>query len=253
MPMSLQLSKAVTDGLRRVPTATGVVLLVTTFLLQLTVLTSINTLLVAANPEAATALGPTLPVTGAAAGGLLAAAGLANLLFLVVVTRALARPLADLSSLPATLVTRRPFRATLTMLVTTVIVSVLTTVGFAFVILPGLYLTACFLFAFFVVSVEDRGVVGALRRTWALSSGNRLRLVVLVAINVFGGVTIGVVWTIARVAGAATAGAVLNAGLTAVLSTCVLAITASAYLQLAGGDRDADEVATPARRGVSPE
>jgi hypothetical protein len=100
------------------------------------------------------------------------------------------------------------------------------------------YLTACFLFAFFAVSVEDRGVVGALRRTWALSSGNRLRLLVLVAINGLGGVAISVVWAVARLVGVPTVGAVLNAALTALLSTCVLAITAAAYLQVADGGRD---------------
>jgi hypothetical protein len=55
-------------------------------------------------------------------------------------------------------------------------------VGFALLFLPGLFLSACLLFVAFAVGAEDRGVIGALKRSWQLSKGNRLRLGVIVAV-----------------------------------------------------------------------
>jgi hypothetical protein len=239
--MALHLTSAVTDGLRRVTTTTGGVLFVTTLALQLAIVVSINTVFVAANPQAASVFGLTLPVSGAVAGILLGAAGLANVVALVVMTRALARPRHELSTLPARLLTRRPLRATVSTLLTAVIVFFITNLGLAFLLLPGLYLSACFIFVFFVVSVEDRGVLGALRRTWALSSGNRLRLLVIVAVSGLGGLAIGVVSAVIRLVGVPAVGNVVAAVFNAVLSTCVLAIIAAAYLQLVDDEADDDE------------
>ena len=254
--MALQLASAVTDGFRRALTRTGGVLFAALFASQLLLLASLNTVIAArAPPELAGVLGVTLPVPGSVAGAVLLGTLLFNAGYLVVVARAFARPLPQLSSFPATLVTRRIGRATLSTLVGGVVVFVAVTVGFAFLFLPGIYLSACLLFFVFAVGVEDRGVVGALERTWSLSRGNRLRLAVVVLLGGVGGAVVGVVPAVFQLAGAAALGDVASALLNAVVFTVVYGVVAAAYLQVdsSGGGLGGSGTATTPRADSSPD
>jgi hypothetical protein len=235
--MALQLASAVTDGFRRALTRTGGVLFVVLFATQLLLLASLNTVLAAqAPPEAAGLIGLTLPVSDSVAGALLLATLVLNAASLVVIARAYARPLSRLSSFPAALVTRRIGRATLSTLVGGTVVFVAVTIGLAFLFLPGIYLSACLLFFVFAVGVEDRGVVGSLGRAWSLSSGNRLRLAVVVVVVGVAGALVGAVPAVFQLAGVPALGDVVSALVNAVLFTFVYGVVAAAYLQV-----DADE------------
>jgi hypothetical protein len=235
--MALQLIDAITDGTRRVLTRTGGVLLVLLLAQQLLLVTSINTLLAAEAPPAVTdVIGLTIPVSGTVAGAVLLGTFVFSGVYFVVLSRAFARPLPQLSSFPTELYTRRVGRATLSTLVGGIVVFVAVMIGFAFLLVPGLFLAACFLFFIFAVGVEDRGVLGALKRSWSLSKGNRLRLVAIVLISGIVGAFVGVVPTLFQLAGASALGDIASAVINSVLFTFVYGITAAAYLQVADGE-----------------
>ena len=254
--MALQLIDAITDGTRRMLTRTGGLLLVLLFAQQLLLVTSLNTLLAAElPPEAADVIGLTIPVSGTVAGALLLGTFLFSGVYFVVLSRAFARPLPQLASFPTELYTRRMGRATLTMLVGGIVVFLAIMIGFAFLFLPGLFLAACFLFFIFAVGVEDRGVLGALKRSWSLSKGNRLRLAVIVVFSGISGSLIGAVPALFQLAGASAIGDLASVLLNSILFTFIYGITASAYLQLAedDGDLGGPNVATATSPGTSPE
>jgi ABC-type amino acid transport system permease subunit len=64
---------------------------------------------------------------------------------------------------------------------------------------------------------------------------------VIVAVSGLGGLAIGVVSAVIRLVGVPAVGNVVAAVFNAVLSTCVLAIIAAAYLQLVDDEADDDE------------
>jgi len=235
--MALQLTSVITDGFRRALTRTGGVLFVFLLATQLLLVTSLNTVLAAAMPAEMTGqIGLTLPVSQTVAGGVLAGTYLLTSVYFVVVARGMARPLSDLSEFPATLYTRRIGRATLSMVVGSVLIFVAVMIGFMFLIIPGLVLAACFLCYIFTVGVEDRGVIGGLKRSWALSRGNRLKLVALaVLIGLLGGL-VGVIPALANAASFRTAGDVLTVLVNSLLFVPIYGMIATAYRQLSSDD-----------------
>jgi hypothetical protein len=237
--MALRLTSAIVDGSRRVLTRTGGILFVVLLVHEALLVTSLNTAVTAADPTAAgDVIGLTLPVSGTVAGVLLAATLASNAVYFVVLSRALARPRAQLSSFPADLITRRLGRASLTMLVCGCLVFLAVVIGFAFLFLPGLFLSACFFFVIFAVGVEDRGTVGSLERSWSLSRGNRLRLVGMVLLVGAGSTAVSIVPTLLRTASAPVVGDVATILLNGVLFVFVYGIMAEAYLQVTESDRD---------------
>ncbi len=156
--------------------------------------------------------------------------------YFVVVSRALTRPFGELSTFPAALYTRRIGRATLSMVVGGAVVAVAVVLGLIFFVLPGLFFAACFLFFIFAVGVEDRGVVGGLKRSWGLSQGNRLRLVALVFFAGLVGSVVGAVPAIFQAAGEPVVGQLVAVVINSLLFVVIYGVMAAAYLQ-AGGSR----------------
>jgi len=241
--MTLQLGRAISDGIKRILTPTGGILLVVFLALQLLTQVSINTAVVSAfsdGPagEMEAALGLTLPVSGTVAGGLFLVAVVLSSAYFVVLSRALTRPTIDLSSFPSDLYTRRMGRATLSMFVGGLVVWLAIMVGFVFLLVPGLFLAVCFLFFTFAVGVEDRGIVGALKQSWGLSRGNRLKLTALVIFAGVIGATSGIVGTIFDIAGAAIVGELIVNTINSILFIMLYGIIAAAYLQVQDDDSD---------------
>lgn len=254
--MALQLTTAIANGSRRIVTRTGGILLLLLLVLQTLLVTSLNTVIAREAPSAAAdVIGLTVPISGTVAGAVVVATTLLNAVYFVVLSRALARPHSQLSSFPADLYTRRIGRASLTMLVAGVVTFLAIMVGFALLFLPGLFLAACFVFVIFAVGVEDRGVIGALKRSWTLSRGNRLRLLVIVFLTGVVGAVVGAVPGLLQMAGAATVGDLLTIGLNSVLFTFIYGIIAEAYRQVtyADGDRGGANTATATGTGHTPE
>jgi hypothetical protein len=139
-------------------------------------------------------------------------------------------------------------RATLSMLVGGIIVGIAIMIGTALLVLPGIFLAASFMFFVFAVGVEDRGLVSALKRSWALARGNRVKLVALVILAGIIGLVGGIVGTLFDLASAAVVGELLVNALNSVLFVFLYGIVAAAYLQVAedpagvGGDGSTDSL-----------
>lgn len=231
--MALQLTSVITDGFRRALTRTGGLLFVFLLATQLLLVTSLNTVMASAIPaDMAGQIGLTLPVSQTVAGGLLVVTYLLTAVYFVVAARGLARPLAELSEFPSILYTRRMGRATLSMIVGSLFIFLAVMVGFAFLIIPGLILAACFLCYIFTVGVEDRGAIAALKRSWALSRGSRIRLVALVVlIGILGGL-VGIIPAVASAAGSHAVGDLLTVLVNSLLFVPVYGMMAATYVQL---------------------
>ncbi|USZ69595.1 hypothetical protein NGM10_07655 [Halorussus salilacus] len=235
--MSLQLGRAIVDGSTRVFTRAGAMLLVGLVALQFLVQSSVNTVVAGLFPPEAAGelnqmLGLTLPVPGSVAGGLFVLALVLTSAYYVVLARAFVRPTSEQSALPADLYTRRIGRATLSQVVGGIFVGFAVGVGLAFLILPGLFLSVCFLFFGFAVAVEDRGILDALRRSWGLSRGNRLKLAVLVVLTGVVGAVIGVTGSVFDMANSPVVGEALVNVLGSVLYVFLYGVIAAAYLQV---------------------
>lgn len=235
--MVLQLGRMFSDGITRVLTRTGGLLLVALIAIQLLIQSSINTAVVSLFPaepagELEAMLGLTLPVSGTVASILFVGALILSAVYFVVVSRALTRPIAELSTFPSELYTRRVGRATLSMLVGGIIVGFSVVIGMVLFILPGIFLSICYLFFIFAVGVEDRGVLSALKRSWALSRGNRLKLALLVVLAGVIGVVIGTVGTLFDLANSPVVGELISNTLSSVLFVFLYGLMASAYLQI---------------------
>jgi hypothetical protein len=205
--------------------------------IQLLIQSSINTAVISLFPEGPAGeleamLGLTLPVSGTVAGILSVGAFVLSSVYFVVVSRALTRPVTELSTFPPELYTRRLERATLSMLVGGIIIGFSIVVGMFLLVLPGIFLSICFLFFIFAVGVEDRGILGALKRSWTLSRGNRLKLAVLVVLaGVIGGI-VGTVGSIFDLTSAPVVGELITNTLSSVLFVFLYGLMASAYLQI---------------------
>lgn len=240
--MALQLTSVVTDGGRRALTRTGGILFVCLLVTQLLLVTSLNTLIAATAPaEISPQIGLTLPVSQTVAGGLLLGTYLVTIVYFVVAARALARPLTELSTFPSELYTRRMGRATLSMLLGSVLIAIAVLVGFAFLIVPGLVLAACFLCFIFTIGVEDRGAIAGLTRSWTLSRGHRLRLVALVVLVGIAGALVGVIPTLFDAAGAQLVADLLTILTNSLVFVPVYGMMAAAYLQLSSGTNTDDQ------------
>lgn len=110
-------------------------------------------------------------------------------------------------------------------------------VGFLAFLLPGIFLAVAFYMVRAVVIVEGAGVVPALRRSWRLVAGNRLRVLLVLLVVVLFRQT-------ATLPGAAAEGtplpptvaAALGVVVGAVVTAFAAAVAARVYVQLAGID-----------------
>lgn len=235
--MALQLSRMFSGGIRRVFTRTGGILFVGLLATQLLIQTSINTAVLSVFPPEAASdvenmVGLTLPVSGTVAGGLFAVAFVLSGGYFVVLSRALARPIEELSTFPSTLYMRRIGRATLSILVGGVIVGISVMVGFMLLFVPGVFLAICFMFFIFAVGVEDRDIISGLRRSWDLSRGHRIPLAVIVILAGIAGGIIGAVGAIVELAGSPIAAELASNTIGSVLFLFLYGLMAEAYLQV---------------------
>ncbi|RAW44100.1 hypothetical protein DQW50_15995 [Halorubrum sp. 48-1-W] len=234
--MALHLSHAVSDGIRRTLTRTGGILFAGLLLVQFATQAAVNTAVLGYLPadvsgQFSANVGITLPVTGPVALALFCVLLPLSAAFFAVVARALARPIEELSTLPAD-ATRRLGRTTVRLFVGGIVVTFLIFLGTAFLVVPGLFFAVSFLFFVFAIAVEDRGLADGLGRSWALARGSRLKLFgIVVLAGVFGG-GIGVIAPLFDLAGAPVAGDVVTIVVSVVFFTPYYAVVASAYLQL---------------------
>jgi hypothetical protein len=114
-----------------------------------------------------------------------------------------------------------------------VLAAVAVFVGFLAFLIPGIFLAVAFYLVRSVVAVEGAGVVPALRRSWRLVAGHRLRVLFLLLVVVL----VGQVATLpGSVAGTtplgATAAAAIGVVLGAIVTAFGTAVAARVYVQL---------------------
>jgi hypothetical protein len=242
--MALQLGRVVSDGIKRVATPTGGILLALLVAIQMLAQVSVNTIAVGLFPpgpagEIEAALGITLPVSVSVAAAMFVASVVFSSIYFVVLSRALTRPAHSLSTFPSTLFTRRIGRASVTMLVGGIFIALTIMVGTIFVFVPGIFFAVSFLFFMFAVGVEDRGLVAGLKRSWGLSQGNRVKLSIFVVLAGIFGFMISTLATVVDIAGSPVVGDLILNGTMSILFIVLYGCIAAAYQQLAGtGSRE---------------
>jgi membrane-anchored glycerophosphoryl diester phosphodiesterase (GDPDase) len=242
MATTLDLTGTVRYAFQQIATRTGALLVAAYVLVQL--LTQVTVQSAAARFTAARLpadvggqlypLAVDMPL--ALSGGLSVLLILVGLVLGILTMRAFYR---DVEDFPTADHTRRIVRTAVVTVVVSLIVFVAVAVGSVFLFVPGIFLAVSLVFAVLAVAVEDAGVVEALKRSWSLTSGNRIRLFVLgfafVVLSGAVGVVISVTGFVAPAVGD-VGGAVVNG----VISVFGVALLVGAYRQLASADAAAD-------------
>ncbi len=142
---------------------------------------------------------------------------------------------ADTDAVPNADHTRRLARTVGVTFVVSILVSVVTLIGFGLLIFPGLFLGVSLVFTALVVAVEDAGVVESMKRSWELASGHRFRLFALgVVVTVIAGLVgfaVGLVGAVDPLVNALVTGA-----FTGIASLFGVAVLVGAYRQLVDDD-----------------
>lgn len=232
--MALQIGRAISNGARRSLSPVGIALMILTFLYVGIFTSSVNTLVVRALPPAVqqeSQLGLTLPLSSAVAAALALAALVFGMAIYIAAARAFTRQGADSGTVTGSLFSRRIGRALLTAVGANLVVGIATFVGFVLLVVPGIFLMVSFAFVVFAIAVEDRRLVGSLRRSWALARGNRWRLAGLLLLV---GVVTGLLSSLGSLASlvSPTVGQLVTLLVTAPLAIFGYGVIADAYLQI---------------------
>lgn len=245
MPSKLRLTAVFEFAFGRLATRTGAVLVAAYVCFQLATQVATQSL-------AAGAVGGELPAeaTGAAfplavglpvavSGALLVLFVVAGTALSVVSMRAFHR---DTAAFPTPAHTRRLPAAVAVALVVSVLVGVAVAVGTVFLVVPGIFLAVSLIFAVPLVAIEDAGVGGAIRGSWSLASGNRIRLFVLGVALVVASLLLSVPFAVLSFVSPAASdvGSAVASGLVGAFG---IALVVGAYDQVADGDDGTD--ATP--------
>lgn len=239
--MTLQIGRALGNGVTKTLTRAGLTFVALFGLAQLVFLAATNTLfeaflasldLPAGATEASTSLPLALPVSATVAGAL----ALVTLLVIQVITVVLIRVMAaDRQVITREAYTRRMGWVLVNSIVAGFVLGVLTTIGFVLLVIPGLFVTISLLFTTVYVADRDENAISALRSSWGLASGNRWRLfgLYLVVLGGFFLVSFAVGFVL-------PAGSALSLGVSTALNTVMvvflMAVITDAYRQLRGDD-----------------
>ena len=235
MSDTFEIGAAFSYGVDKLTTRGGALLLVAYIFHQLAAQVSVQSLFAQLLADTAAGgqvdriypLAIDVPVT--ASGGLFVLLLLVGMALMVVATRAL---YADIDRLPTADHTRRLGRTVAATLVVSIIYGLAVGIGTVLFIVPGLFLAVSLVFAQPAVILEDAGVIEALKRSWSLTSGNRLKLFGLgVIVAILSGVVGGVIGLFG--AFVPVLGDLVSAAVTGVASVFGLAVLVGAYKQLA--------------------
>ncbi|WP_312621453.1 hypothetical protein [Haloarcula sp. 1CSR25-25] len=232
--MALQIGRAISNGIRRSVSPVGIALMVLTFLYVGIFTSSVNTIVAGALPpeiRQEAQIGLTLPLSSVVAAGLTLASLLFGMAIYIAAARALTRQGSDSGTVTGSLFTRRIGRALLTAVGANIVIGIATFIGFVLLVIPGIFLMVSFAFVVFAIAVEDRRLIDSLRRSWALSRGNRWRLAGLLLLV---GVVTGLVSSIGSLASFVSPGIgqLVTFLVTAPLTILGYGIIADAYLQI---------------------
>jgi hypothetical protein len=256
--MTLEIGTAMRNGLRRVGTRNGLLLVALLFLINGagSLLGSGATQLVNRAGEYAagqlTDPGQIFAVgvgTGLAS-GLVGLLGFLLWLASVVVTIGAIRVLVsdETERLPATAFTRNAGWAFVNFVIGAVVFAVAVAIGLVLFVVPGVFLLVTLAFWAVFVAVDDRNFVDAFRSSWTMTGGSRLRLLLLGVGVVLVSLVVGALFGVpSLLIGGAVGALVVEVG-TAVTTVFATAVLAQAYNQLTEttGEEYVETRATPA-------
>ncbi|MCL7417037.1 MAG: hypothetical protein M8354_04265 [Halalkalicoccus sp.] len=246
--MSLDVSRALKEGLGRLASRNGLVFVAVFGLIALVgnvaldsatvVLESLTAELAAEAgqpqpatlPEGATPLAVDLP--GAVITLLLLIWLLAWAAASVLAVRVMATEYTD--EIPDDLLSRRLASATVNEVFARIVVLTLVSVGFVALVLPGIFLAICFYFVRPLIAIEDRNAIDAMVESWRLSRGDRFAILILL----IGAVVVYVAISLAGSVGALAlstlplVGTLVSIAVAAVANVFWLAVSARAFAQL---------------------
>lgn len=248
----LSLSAAFSYAGGRLTTRGGMILAAVYVLYQLAMQVSVQSLgasLVAGrvpSGELASSYPLAVGMPAAVSGVLTVLLGVGGIVLSIVAMRALYH---DIDNVPTAEHTRNLVRTVLVLVAVSIITTIAVLLGTIALFVPGIFLAVSLVFAQLAVTIEDAGVVESLERSWALTSGHRLRLFFL-------GVA---VFTIALVVGAIIGflnpaspalGNVVSSVVTGVFSVYSIALLVGAYRQLVDATDESDADTTGVRAQV---
>lgn len=243
--MSLQIGRALHDGIVRTFARNGLLLVAVMLVLGALNLLAYNSLVSGFVPDVPNQptmpLEPTLPISPAVAGVALAVLYLVTFVVTAVALRTFVGE--ETRTIPREYVTRNLGWFLLNYVVGNVVFTVVVTIGFVFLVIPGVFLMVSLYFWIVYVAVEDENFVTAFRDSWRLTRGNRWSLLGLGLVVVAGGTVLFGVLFVAALVLPAWGTMLLYAAILAVYGVFGFATAARAYVQLTG---DEPEVATAA-------
>jgi len=243
--MSLNIGRALQEGIARTLSRAGLLLTVAWFVLGLLNQLAYNSAIAGVLPDVPNqpmaTLGPTLPLSPTAAGAVVFVLYLGS--FVVVAAALRTFVTGETGTVPGEYVTRNLGWMLVNYFVGYLVFAVALWVGFLLLVVPGLILLVSLYFWYVLVAVEDQNFVEAFRNSWSLSVGNRWQLLGLgLIVMVVGSVFYGVLFLL---------DSVLSPWITLVAFSVVLAVfgvfsaatTARAYVQLAEDDASGESAA----------
>jgi hypothetical protein len=235
--MALRIGRAIRGGVERTLNPTGLALMVATAGYTLVLAGSVNSVVEASLPPEVreqAEIGLTFPLSPAAAGALAVVSVLFGTALFLGAARTFTRDAHERSSFTADPFTRRIGRALVSAVGANLVVVVAVMVGFVLLVVPGLFLAVSFVFVVFAIAVEDARALEALRRSWELASGNRLRLFALVLVI---GVASGLLGGVGSVVAVESplVGQVVSVVLSTPVTVVGYGVVADAYVQLREG------------------
>jgi hypothetical protein len=247
--MSLQLGVALKRGTGRLASRTGLVILAAYAVVMLVYQLSFNTLIQRAlagmlppgAPQTSVPVLLTLPVPSPVAGVLVAVSLLTAAVVGVVAVRTFVAD--ERERIPRRFLTDRLPFAVANLVVGGIVFGIVVLVGTLLLVVPGIVAYVGFLFMVQYVAVENDNFLTAMRRSWRLTKGSRLRVFLLVlvlfavvfvvtfVVNAVVGVGLGAVF------GASARGVTsLVVGMVNVVSTLyLLSVVSDAFVQLRVG------------------
>ena len=235
--MTLQIRRALGNGVTKSLTRAGLTFVVLFSIVEIVFLASTNTLteafiagldLPAGATQSSSSMSLSLPISATAAGIL----GFVGFLVLQILTIMLIRVMtAEHQTITRESYTRRMGWVFLNSIVAGTIVGLLTMIGFVLFVIPGVFLSVSLLFTTIYIADEDENFISAIRNSWGLTSGNRWRLFGLYLAVMILSMVISLIPGFALPSGSALS-LVSTTVLTTILVVYLMAVLTDAYRQL---------------------
>ncbi len=136
------------------------------------------------------------------------------------------------NGIPDGLLSRRLTLASINEIGARIVIWTLVTIGFALLVLPGVFLAICFYFARPLIAIEDRNAIDAMAESWRLSSGRRFAILALVVGAAVIYVAIALLGGALALSAVPVVGAAVSILLGAIANVFWLAVSARAFVQL---------------------